>query len=499
MYSRRSFLNGMVALGAFGSVAPLPAWAGGEARLKMGVLSDVHLRCLPGRADCFRKALTYFRDRGADAVLIAGDIADSGRVAELKQCADTWYSVFPDDKAPDGRRVERLFVLGNHCVDAWRWGGPYKSPIQDEKERLADALGYGDNRRKAWRELFHEDFQPIWMKDVKGFTVIGAHWEKQGAGIQIEEFMKAHAKEIDPGRPFFYTQHEHPKDTCFGAWAWGHDDGRSTRALSAFPNAVAFSGHSHYTLTDERTVWQGAFTSCNTSSLFYFSLDYALRENAAGNRFGYTGEKRPRRMGFTPGVVSRQGQFLTVYDDCIVIERRDFASDLSLGDDFVLPLPLGKEKPYAYPPRSAARVTPEFPEGAKVEVAAKKDKQGADVYEVTFPHAETRGKCRVFEYEVTATLVEDEVDLVQAQRRVMAPEFCVADIRQNHRRGVCMFAAADLPLKGNYVFTVRPIECFGHKGAAIASALVRVEPPAEPPKKAEPKQPEPKKSKEEKS
>ena len=152
----------------------------------MGVLSDIHIRCdKPEQGEMFRKALEYFRDRGVDAVLLAGDIADTGRVAELEICANVWYSVFPDGKAPDGRPVEHLFVFGNHCVDGWQ-NPRYRSPTTDEQARLADAIGYADVRQKTWRRLFHEDFQPIWMKTVKGYPVIGAHWEKSDGGIQIE-------------------------------------------------------------------------------------------------------------------------------------------------------------------------------------------------------------------------------------------------------------------------------------------------------------------------
>ena len=40
-----------------------------------------------------------------------------------------------------------------------------------------------------------------------------------------------------------------------------------TDTLSAYPNAVAFSGHSHWTLNDERSIWQGAFTAVSVPSL----------------------------------------------------------------------------------------------------------------------------------------------------------------------------------------------------------------------------------------
>lgn len=475
--TRRTFAAGLFgACGGF--VLPVGAFDVGtrKPRLKMGILSDIHLRAAaPSRTEMFRKALAYYRDRGADAVLIAGDIADTGRISELKLCADAWYDVFPNDRAPDGRPVEKLFIYGNHCVCAWKWGKGYNDPKQPKEDRKEDAIGFGTNRAEAWQAIFHEEYKPIWMKSVRGYTVIGAHWTDSKEGIAIEAFMKEHAAEIDRTKPFFYTQHPHPYDTCFEKWAWGHDDGRSTRALAAFPNAVAFSGHSHYTLTDERTVWQGVFTSINTASLLDSSLDYALRENAASNRYGYTGEKRTRRMPCVPASrESKQGMFLTVYDDCMVLERRDFGLSMPLGDDWVLPLPVAEKKPFAYASRRVARKAPEFAPDAKVAVTARKTEKDGSLIEVSFPHAESTGKCRVFEYEVTATLLEDGVDLVQAQRRVIAADYNRPDIARYHRASQCVFANNDLPLKGTYVFSVRPIECFGHKGAAIISDKFKV-------------------------
>jgi len=81
---------------------------------------------------------------------------------------------------------------------------------------------------------------------------------EQGA---IAAFLESHRDELAGSKPFFYTQHFHPKGTCSAPWAWGEDKGYSTAALSAFPNAVSFTGHSHTPITDDRTLWRGAFTS----------------------------------------------------------------------------------------------------------------------------------------------------------------------------------------------------------------------------------------------
>ena len=473
--NRRDFITGALSMGALAG-AGWPGSVGAavvsSARMKMGVLSDLHMRS-PGDESTLLKALEYFRDHGADSVLIAGDFAHTGRISQAKMLADAWFRVFPNDTAPDGRHVERLFVYGNHCVDAWSWDGQFKD---DEAGARRDAIGYGDNRARAWEELFHEEFKPIWMKTVKGIPVIGAHWESRGGGIAIEDFMKAHGGEIDPKIPFVYVQHAHPKDTCFGSWAWGRDDGRSTRALSPFANAVAFSGHSHYTLTDERSVWQGAFTSINASSLRYSSLDYSLRENVNGNSRGFKGESRPHRIpqSTLDTENGRQGMLVSFFDDRLEIERREFVYGQSLGDDWIVPLPAANGA-YSYAKRAARRVTPEFAAGAKVAVTVTPPKDEKDFTHVTlaFPAAEIRSGSRVFEYEATAVLVEDDVDLVQAQRRMLSPDFylpasrCVKDVE-------FVFAAEDLPLKGHYRFEVRPVECFGRKGASIASGIVKI-------------------------
>ena len=96
------------------------------------------------------------------------------------------------------------------------------------------------------------------------------------------------------------------------------------------------------------------------------------------------------------------------------------------------------------------------------------DAKKGRLVEITFPAAQTRGKCRVFEYEVTAVLTEDDVDLVQLQRRVFAPDFHMPETKDG-APGRCVIAAADLPMKGRYRFEVRPIECFGLKGRAISA------------------------------
>ncbi len=452
------------ALGARQLFAVSPGLVTGKPLMKVGVLSDIHVRD-DTTQKIFIHALEWYRDKGVDAVLVAGDMADRGLIAEMKLVADAWFKVFPNGKAPDGRPVTQLFEYGNHCVSVANWGNPHPDPAERLRRSIkSDVKGW-------WERLFHEPYEPVFMKNVKGFQFVGAHW----TGLDAREaWFAAHAKEINPSLPFFFFQHPHPKDTCYGSWAWGHDDGTSTRLLTPLTNAIALSGHSHYTLTDEKTVWQGAFTSVGTSSLSYSSVDYNYRENMPGNSCG-TREQRPHTMRLDTSD-GKQGMLFTVCEDHIRIERREFVWDQSLGDDWILPVGKGAAKPFEYAKRKSVRTAPEFAPGAtaKVEIQpVKTDKDGKPEpgkLAVTFPAAKTRNGCRVFEYEVQAVVLADDVEIATATRRVIAPDFHWP-LSKAGKDGICLFNLADLPKDTNIRFDVRPIECFGKKGEAISTPV----------------------------
>ena len=118
----------------------------------------------------------------------------------------------------------------------------------------------------------------------------------------------------------------------------------------------------------------------------------------------------------------KQGMLFTVCDDHIRIQRREFVYDQTLGDDWILPVGKAAERPFVYAKRIPVRTAPEFPQGASVKVAllppkAEKGKpapKDPTHVGVTFPAAETRNKCRVFEYEVQAHAARDRAGLPRA-------------------------------------------------------------------------------------
>ena len=95
--TRTEFLAGAAALAVmrprtvFGALAP----SARHANLRIGVISDIHVRARTGQfgTEHLVKALTWFRDRGVDGVVIAGDLADDGLVSQLHHVADAWNAV----------------------------------------------------------------------------------------------------------------------------------------------------------------------------------------------------------------------------------------------------------------------------------------------------------------------------------------------------------------------------------------------------------------------
>ena len=503
--SRRWFIGGAASFGAFGGCRFLSCHdyrAGGTPNIRFGVVSDIHITKVGagekmegwGNNLTFRHTLEWFREQGVDAVMIAGDMADNGMDDHIMAVAEAWYSVFPGDRYPDGRPVEKVFVYGNHDWHGFRYGDYALKRYPDEAERVrhilqADMGGW-------WKRAFHEDYAPLYAKEIRGYTFIGCHWDR-GSGYQqgdrggtdpfrrLSAYMKEHGKAIDPSLPFFYVQHPHPKDTCYGPWAWGRDCGDVTKCLSAYPNAIAFSGHSHYTLTDERSLWQGAFTSVGTSSLRYTGMPYDEHPPAGYENSSTEGRDawRYNAAKFMGGFGSgdcRQGMLWSVYDDCIVVKRREFLSDLDVGDDWVMPLPAAESKPFAFAERAKRFGAPRFAADARatVERIRAKNRGGASrdgkekiaaeeqpAVRVTVPAVVADRNARLYDLEFAAEsksgarkvklVIPEGFNHALAHRKAKLPSSCV-------------FSQAELP-QGEIRFVVTPRNCFGRCGAPLTT------------------------------
>ena len=506
--TRKQFFIGGAAFGAFAGnrfFAAAGFAPGGTPKIRFGVVSDIHITKVGadekmaswGNNLTFRHTLEWFRDQNVDAVLIAGDMADNGMVEQMEAVAQAWYAVFPGDRYPDGRPIEKVFVMGNHDYHGYLYGDHAEKLYPDEAERAKHVLRSDFATR--WKRIFNEDYARFYCKKVKDYVFLGQHWDdgksmatRYGAcdfGAELQAFLDAKGRTLDPSRPFFYVQHPHPKDTCYGSWAWGHDKGKVTQALSAYPNAVAFSGHSHYSLTDERSIWQGAFTSVGTSSLRYTGMPYnehppaGLENTSTEGKGAWKFNAMKLMKGFASGDC-RQGMLWSVYDDCIVVKRREFLSDLDVGDDWVMPLPAAESKPFAFATRAKKFRAPSFPAGASLALSRVKAKNRGgtskngkesipsvekEAYKVVAPVVVPDKNARLYELEFAV----EARDGARRTKLVMPEGFnhALAHAKAS-AASYCLFACDELPA-GEVRFSATPINCWGMRGAACVSEWVK--------------------------
>ncbi|MGI5869666.1 MAG: metallophosphoesterase family protein [Kiritimatiellia bacterium] len=457
-----------------------------DIRLKFGVLADIHIDerhfAEPGGGHSvrvFKTALQCLCARSVDGVVICGDLTQDGRIAELRRLAETWREVFPNDRRPDGGRVERLFAFGDHDVERpylllKHWPEQLEDPkvIADMRE---NHIAYVD-RAKVWKDVFHEDFAPIMRRTIKGYDFVLAHLvNKDEDGLRyadplyipgLEEFFEAQA--FDRTKPLFYVQHKIPRGTVGGRHQSGQDAGRTSAILSRHPNAVGFCGHKHRTATEELSLWQGAFTQIQAPGLASL-LTAAGRENSRCSCEAPCSTPPQQMDQLDTRLDGSHALVATVYADRMEIDRIDILhGGEAVAEPWIVRLP--NDGSAAYERRGKTAPVPQFAAGAKVKIATRlgKDRAGTAAHQVvvSFPPAHAP---RAYDYEVTALLSKGVVTRVAAQKRVYSPK-CYWPERHDTDDVVCVFSRAEISDNHESVrFVVRPMNAWGAAGEPIES------------------------------
>lgn len=409
--SRRGFI---AALGASAAVCRLSGASAFAPRLVFGILSDTHITD-QASTGTLRRALKYFNARGVDAVVVSGDITNHGLVGELRAFAEAWFDVFPGDIGKNGQPVKRIFIPGNHDVGVFGREscsganmGESDIPVEGSDDIAMIKVGFA----KVWKSVFGEEYRPFRVIRVKGFDFLCAGWNplvpidlwSPTPERQLLDLCKTLGK-IDTSRPFFYVQHPHLKETVLEEdYVFTHDDASVTRILNNYPYAVAISGHSHVSLTDERCFWLGNFTAVAASTLKKVTAS-AIHDNHASV---------VRATDGTDDV--RQGLIATVFDDRIVFERRDFGRGEEVDEPWIAPLPA---RPTARSDRKEYLQKPRFPYGAKIDV--KLPERVGDDGRISFPAAIANEMTRPFDYEIKVEHIYAGILLTLGSFRILNP------------------------------------------------------------------------------
>ena len=468
--SRRAFFGRATAATLLSAAGCAPRFCGGSGpKLRVGVLSDIHLLRQKDSMHSdvyFEKALRWYDAEKADAVLLCGDIADCGLVAELEYAAEIWNRVFPGGRRSDGEPIKHLFHFGDHDYGGYAHKYPWAKRSSIDPDAPNHAL-VNEDVVAIWDRLSHEKWEPIQVKEVKGYKFVLAHHPHNlQKGTVIPGLAEAlAAANPDPKKPFFFSMHR-PVYGTLPEWnpgALAADPNH--QALRKYPNVLAFFGHCHRNCADELNLWQGEYTVVHVPSTSYCGTRGG-RENSfsCGNK---PDKKRPQQMQRVDCFSSNHALFMTVYDDRIVLNRRDVRHDAPMGLDWVIPLP-SPDGSCSEDARKALSLPPEFPEGAVATVAERRGKnrakQEVDQVVVRFPPAHScKGRPRAYDYEVVASAEGFKFARRVFSTRAYWPESDEKELSE------CVFGKSELPAGKKVSFTVRPADSYGQHGSPLPS------------------------------
>ncbi|HHP0974279.1 TPA: LamG-like jellyroll fold domain-containing protein [Bacillus anthracis] len=316
-----------------------------EKKIVFPVVSDVHIKN-SGTDDTFRwkRAIEQLNTLAPkqDAFVIVGDFTDTGSLQQY----DRFMQVYNENKD-----AVRMNSLGNHDY----WNG---LSVEGAQKRFLEKTGM----ESIYYHKVVKGYHFLVMSPENG-TTHGYYSDKQINWLKEE---MAKAQKDDPEKPIFVFLHQHIKETVYGSHEWGTQDSAKINAvLKEYPQAITFSGHSHYPLDDPRSIHQKDFTSVGTSSISYMEVEGG---KVQGN--------------IPPGASTlSQGLLVEVDDEEVTINRRDFHTNSWTGEPWKIKLPAKKETFTHVEDRDKEK--PSFSTDAKLSVSNVTENAAT----VTFPQA----------------------------------------------------------------------------------------------------------------
>lgn len=226
---------------------------GNGKTIKIGIISDTQLP-RNNKKTTYRehllKALTQLKEQNVEMIIHAGDVGDSSSSYAYKTYNEVFNSVYTDkNNVP-----EKLYILGNHDM----WGISNRNSPGPKHRKFKRILGETPNSHKVVNGFHFIGASPDQGSTSEGYSEKATAWLEEQIEIAVKD---------TPDMPVFVVTHQNPADTVYGSDDWS--DPALDPVLRKHSNVVSISGHSHYSLLDERSIYQNAYTALQTQSLAY--------------------------------------------------------------------------------------------------------------------------------------------------------------------------------------------------------------------------------------
>ena len=297
-----------------------------------------------------------------DALMVVGDFAGGGAESEYA----TFNKIIEDNIRP---QTQVLPVLGNHEFIEYRDYDP--------------TIGYD-----VYKKMISEDVDTDIV--INGYHFIGVSYDNNGKTFKgktawLREKLQ-NATNEDPTKPIFVYQHPSPTLTVYGSISWSDLDIK--KVLKEFPQVVDFSGHSHYSPSDPRSVWQGEFTAigCGSLGALMGNLNYIEGDQDAPGKSAAAWLVEVNKDGNVR---------LKLYD----VENRIFFK----GNEYYFSnLSDITKRDYTWAKQQSLDTSPQFPEKSKVKNTLNDEKETI----ISFPEA--KGYYEAENYKITVKNNDDK-------------------------------------------------------------------------------------------
>lgn len=335
-----------------------------ESSLKVGILSDTQLPA-DGKAGssqviALKKALEYMKSAGVEAIILDGDFTDLGTKEAWQSFKTVYEGVFADDEPI------RIFAMGNHDY----WLAMFKSSHEiatpaKMQRRFTDYTGEYPYSHK----IINGYHFIVWSSSNGSYDLSYSNDKRIRAELDA-------AVADDPDKPIFVITHLNPQSTVYGSDDWGNQD--IYDVLKDYPQVISFSGHSHYAICDERSIWQGEFTAVNTQTTDYIELESGkFNGTIPVDAYGNEACHYPVCM------------IMDITSESVTLNRISVNSGKSIKSPWVISAPFGVKSNFVYTneKRTEKDAAPYFTSEGDAGIFNEKDKDGKTISVLKFDAA----------------------------------------------------------------------------------------------------------------
>jgi|GEM_PF-2867981 len=322
---------------------------------KFAVISDVHVGGDNNWNDKITNVIKTLDtdNEPLDALFVVGDITNGGTLAQY-QSAKKVFSQMPSS-------TPIHFCMGNHdwLASSTKSNNYYKNTLGQDQNQYMEIKGY-----------------PFILISLDSSNPSNGYY------TATRNYLKAALEDADkkyPGKSIFLFIHVPVTNTVYGSRNRGNTS--MNDIIKKYPQVVMFSGHSHYSINDERSILQDKYTMVHDGGIAYTrtatdDMD-KIKPALSGN--------------FAEGCVVSVGN-----TGDVIVKRMDFFRNEEIKQPWVIKAPNDGSN-FVYTKARNGGEKPTFKATDKPSVKALK----STAFNVTFPQATDDDM--VHHYEVTLT------------------------------------------------------------------------------------------------